>query len=359
MRFSIVVNLDRFNPSQDMREISRQRLELVRIADQGGFDIAWTAEHHTIEVTIAPNPFMLLTYWAQYTNRIRLGTAVVSAPYWHPIRLAGEAGLCDLLLDGRLEIGFGRGSYQYEFDRMTGGMKQEEGGKYLREIIPVVKALWKGDHAHDGELWQFPAVTSVPKPVQKPHPRLWVAARDPHTFDFAMKNGCHIMSTPLQRPHEEVIVLCERFEETVRNNPQVPRPEHMMLRRVCVYDNPDDWEVPVTATTNFGRYFENLFRNLGNVSNGFPEPVDYSVVANKGDYDPKSLHDNMIFGTPDEAIEKLECYQDAGVDHFLYGACFGLDHKVAVHSLELFCEHVIPYFQSRDSAIGTAEGSAA
>ena len=350
MKFSIVVNMDRFDPATDMREVAGRCLELVRLADQGGFEIAWTAEHHAIEVTIAPNPFTLLTCWGQHTRRIRLGTAVVSAPYWHPIRLAGEAGLADVLLDGRLEIGFGRGSYQYEFDRLAGGMPQGEGGRYLREIIPVVKELWKGDYAHDGELWQFPAVTSVPKPLQKPHPRLWIAARDPDTFDFAVRNGCHVMSTPLQRPFEEVIALCDRFEQTVRNNPQVPRPEHSMLRRVCVYDDPDDWEIPIRAVIDFGRHFENLFRNLGSVKNGFPEPVDYEIVADKGDYAPEALHENMVFGTPDEVIEKLERYEAAGVDHFLYGACFGLPHNVAVRSLELFNETVLPHFKSRERA---------
>ena len=349
MKFSIVVNMDRFDPATEMRDVAGRCLELVRLADQGGFEIAWTAEHHAIEVTIAPNPFTLLTFWGQHTRRIRLGTAVVSAPYWHPLRLAGEAGLADVLLDGRLEIGFGRGAYQYEFDRLAGGIPQGEGGKYLREIIPVVKELWKGDYAHDGELWQFPAVTSVPKPLQKPHPRLWVAARDPDTFDFAVKNGCHVMSTPLQRPHEEVITLCDRFEQTVRNNPHVPRPEHLMLRWVCVYDDPDDWEIPVRAAIDFGRHFENLFRNLGSVKNGFPEPVDYEIVADKGNYAPEALHENMIFGTPDQVIEKLERYESAGVDHFLYGACFGLPHKVAVRSLELFNETVLPHFKSSSS----------
>ena len=86
MKFSIAVNMDRFDLNQDMREVVRQRLELVQIADQGGFDIAWTAEHHSIEVAIAPNPFTLLTYWGQHTSRIRLGTAVVSAPYWRLLR---------------------------------------------------------------------------------------------------------------------------------------------------------------------------------------------------------------------------------------------------------------------------------
>ena len=350
MKFSIVVNMDRFDPATDMRDVAGRCLELVRLADQGGFEIVWTAEHHAIEVTIAPNPFTLLTCWGQHTRHIRLGTAVVATPYWHPIRLAGEAGLADVLLDGRLEIGFGRGAYQYEFDRLAGGMPQGEGGKYLREIVPVVKELWKGDYAHDGELWQFPAVTSVPKPLQKPHPRLWVAARDPNTFDFAVRNGCHIMSNPLQRPFEEVTVLCDRFEQTVRNNPQVPRPEHLMLRQVCVYDDPDDWKVPVRAAIDFGRHFENLFRNLGSVKNGFPEPVDYEIVADKENYAPEALHENMIFGTPDKVIEKLERYEAAGVDHFLYGACFGLPHDVAVRSLELFNETVLPHFRSRERA---------
>lgn len=345
MKFSIVINMDRFDPSEDIREVVKQRLELVRLADEGGFEIAFTAEHHTIEVTVSPNPFTLLTYWGQHTQRIRLGTAVISAPYWHPVRLAGEAALADLLLDGRLELGFGRGAYQYEFDRMTDGMDQKRGGEYLRELIPMLKELWAGDYAHDSELWRFPAVTSVPKPVQKPHPRMWIAARDPNTFDFAVKNGCHLMTTALQWPHSEVIKVCERFEETVRNNPQVPRPEHMMLRRTCVYDNADDWEVPVKALTNFGRYFENLFRNIGTVTNGFTEPVDHSVMVNKDDYAPRALSENMVFGTSEQVIEKLERYQAAGVDHFLYGASFGLPHAAAVRSIELFAQEVIPHFR--------------
>src|SRR5690606_35423977 len=170
MKFAIAVNMERFSPGEDMRTIASRALELVRIAEQGGFEIAFAAEHHTIELTIAPNPFTLLTHWAAHTDRIRLGTATVVAPYWHPIRLAGEAALTDILCDGRLEFGIARGAFQYEFDRMAGGIQQQEGVAYLKEIVPVVKALWAGDYAHDGQYWSFPRSTSVPKPLQKPHP---------------------------------------------------------------------------------------------------------------------------------------------------------------------------------------------
>ena len=344
MRFSIAVNMERFNPDRDMRRVAAEVRELVRMADAGGFETAWAAEHHTIEMTIAPNPFVILTDWAAHTRRIRLGTAVVVAPYWHPLRLAGEAALCDVFSGGRLELGVGRGAYQYEFDRMAGGIPQQEGVAYMKELVPAVLALWRGDHEHDGHYWQFPRATSVPKPLQQPHPPLWVAARDPGTFDWAFKVGANILSTPLQRPNAEIRVLADRFEETARNNPGTPRPRFMMMRRCCVYARPEEWEVPVRASIEFGRRFENLFRNAGGVRNGFPEPVAFEVIANRGEYGPEALRENLVFGTPEEVVEKLRLYEEAGVDQFCYSAVSGIPFEFQRRSLELFIEEVMPRF---------------
>lgn len=345
MKFSISVSLERFSPSLDMRDVSARALELVQIAEEGGFEIAWTPEHHTIEFTIAPNPFSILTHWAAHTKTIRLGTAVVVAPYWQPIRLAGEAGLLDVVSNGRLEFGIGRGAYQYEFDRMAGGMPQERGASYMKELLPLVRALWAGDHEHKGEHYSYPLATAVPHPIQKPNPPIWVAARDPDTFDWAIKNGAHIMSTPLSRPTAEVKVLGDKFEAAVRNNPGMPRPRFLMLRRTCVYDSADGWKEPVQASIDYGRHFENLFKNIGAVRNGFPEPVDYAKVANRGEYDPANIKEYMIFGTPDEVIRKLEFYQSCGVENFCYGASFGLRHELTKRSLELFIREVMPHFR--------------
>jgi flavin-dependent trigonelline monooxygenase, oxygenase component len=279
VKFSIAVNLERLDAGQDMRQVARDALELARLAEQGGFEIAWAAEHHTIELTAGPNPFTILTHWAAHTTRIRLGTAVVVAPYWHPIRVAGEAALFDLFSDGRLELGLGRGAFQYEFDRMAGGIDQRKGGAYLREMLPVVLGLWQGDIEHRGELWSFPLATSVPKPLQQPHPPIWVAARDPDTFAWAMASGANIMATPLSRPHAEVAILGQRFADTLARLPGIRRPRFLMLRRTCVYPNADDWPLPVEISATYGRHFENLFRNIGQVNNGFPEPADMTQVA--------------------------------------------------------------------------------
>ncbi|NKX52619.1 LLM class flavin-dependent oxidoreductase, partial [Arthrobacter deserti] len=85
-----------------------------------------------------------------------------------------------------------------------------DGGKHLRELVPAVRALWEGDYAHDGEVWQFPTSTSVPKPVQKPAPPMWVAARDISSHEFAVANGCNVMVTPLMKGDEEVEDLARK-----------------------------------------------------------------------------------------------------------------------------------------------------
>ena len=83
-------------------------------------------------MTIAPNPFQILTWFAAHTERIRLGTAVVVAAYSHPVRVAGQAALLDLYSNGRLEFGIGSGAYQWEFDRMKPGLKQQQAYRYFQ-----------------------------------------------------------------------------------------------------------------------------------------------------------------------------------------------------------------------------------
>ena len=126
MKFHLAINLERTNPNQDMDAVQRHTLDMVQMADRAGFEIVWAAEHHAIEMTIAPNPFQILTWWGCNTDRIRLGCGVANAAYWHPINLAGEAALLDLISGGRLELGLGSGAYQREFDRMKPGLQQPD-----------------------------------------------------------------------------------------------------------------------------------------------------------------------------------------------------------------------------------------
>lgn len=351
MRFNLVINMERMNDGVDMQDVINHTTEMVQMADEGGIDIVWAAEHHAIEMTIAPNPFQLLAHFAAHTKRIRLGTGVVVAPYWHPIRVAGEAALLDHLSGGRLEFGIGKGAYQREFDRMAGGIHQNIGVPMMLEMLPAVKALWQGDYEHDGEYWQFPMSTSCPKPLQQPHPPIWVAARDPGTYEASVKEGHDIMSWALTRPFDEVEKYMDHFETALANNPGVKRPRFMTMRHSAVYEKPEDADVYVHAVQEQGKMFENLFRTLAPVENGFPLAPDPSLFSNQGEYTKETILSNLIFGTPDEAIEKLKPYEALGVDYFCYNASFGAPIDAQKKSLKLFIDEVMPAFQDASDAV--------
>ena len=343
MKFHLAINMERLSADADMREVERHTLSMVQRAERGGFRIVWAAEHHALEMTIAPNPFQILTWWAAHTDKIRLGSAVAVAAYWHPINLAGEAALLDLYSGGRLEFGIGSGAYQREFDRMRPGLKQTDGWRYVQEMLPLVVALWRGDIEHRGEFWQFPISTSTPKPVQTPHPPLWVAARAPVSFDYALANECNVMSWPLTRPMSEVALYRQHFDAARAKHPQA-QSIFAVMRHTAVYDNKRDWQTPVRAAQRQLAQFENLFKNLGDVRDGFPAPVNTADLANRDEYDETMLHNNMLFGTPDEVIKKLKQYQQHGVDEFIYYASLGLDMREQQRSLQLFCDEVMPAF---------------
>jgi alkanesulfonate monooxygenase SsuD/methylene tetrahydromethanopterin reductase-like flavin-dependent oxidoreductase (luciferase family) len=142
----------------------------------------------------------------------------------------------------------------------------------------------------------------------------------------------------------EAEIYKSRLDDAMAANPGRARPTFAMMRHTAVYDGKDEWEVPVRAAQRQLGQFENLFKNLGDVVNGFPKQVTLEELANRDEYDPKMLSQNLMFGTPDEIIEKLKRYEALGVDEFLYFASMGLGLKEQKRSLELFCTEVIPAF---------------
>lgn len=344
MKFSIAVHMERRSPDESIEQLNEQVLEVVKFADDAGFEIVWATEHHGQEYIIGPNPLILLTYFGAHTKQIRLGTAVLVAPYWHPLRAAGEAAMTDILTGGRLELGIARGAFQYEFDRMANGIPQEQGGQHLREMVPALKALWTGDYEHNGEIWQFPTATSVPKPLQQPFPPLWVAARGPDTFDWAVKNDLNVMATPHRLPISEVLSLADKLQVAVAENPGHDRPRFLVSRMSCVYEDPADWQIPVEAMREGVRIFMGLFNNSSGVINGFPTPISIAEQDVRGDYRPEAMRKNMMFGTPDEVVAKLRQYEALGVDVFSYNTHFGLPHDRVMSSLQLFANEVMPHF---------------
>ncbi|WP_390911157.1 LLM class flavin-dependent oxidoreductase [Pseudosulfitobacter sp. SM2401] len=342
MKFHLAINLERMDDATSITQVRDHTLDMVKMADKAGFEIAWAAEHHGLEMTIAPNPFQLMTWWADHTDNIRMGCGVANAAYWHPINLAGEAAMVDVLSGGRLELGLGSGAYQREFDRMKPGLAQPDSYKYLQEMLPLVQDLWKGDVQHDGEYWQFPAATSCPKPLQEKVP-VWVAARSPITFDYAVENDCNIMCWPLTLPMSEAEKYRAQLDESIAKAGGW-NGTFALMRHTAVYDNDADRTTSVDAVRNVLGKFGNVMMKKGEVVNGFPENVPLEQLDGNARVDPAMLEENLMLGTPDQVIAKLKQYEALGVDAFIYYASMGLDMDVQKRSMNLFINEVMPEF---------------
>lgn len=346
MKFSLFVHMERWDEQVSHRQLFEDLTELTLMAEAGGFSTVWIGEHHSMEYTISPSPMPQLAYLAARTSTIRLGAGTIIAPFWNPIRVAGECALLDVISNGRMEVGLARGAYQFEFDRMAGGIPASSGGTHLRELVPAVQELWRGDYAHDGEIWQFPTSTSVPKPVQQPAPPMWIAARDPASHDFAVASGCNVMVTPLMKGDEEVLDLTQKFEKAVADNPGVPRPQLMVLRHTHVHpaDEPEGWRPAAEAVSRFYRTFDAWFGNKTTPVNGFLEPSPESKFEGRPEFGLDSLHRTAMIGTPEEVIERIRYYQELGVDEFSFWCDNSLPHEEKRKSLALFIEQVVPAF---------------
>jgi alkanesulfonate monooxygenase SsuD/methylene tetrahydromethanopterin reductase-like flavin-dependent oxidoreductase (luciferase family) len=339
--------MERWDEDVSHRQLFEDLTELTLMAEAGGFRTVWIGEHHAMEYTISPSPMPLLAYLAARTTTIHLGAGTIIAPFWHPLRVAGECALLDVISNGRMEVGLARGAYQIEFDRMADGMPAATGGNHLREMVPVVRKLWEGDYAHEGDIWKFPTSTSVPKPIQKPHPPMWIAARDPDSHNFAVKNGCNVMVTPLMKGDEEVLDLKNKFETALANNPEVTRPQLMVLRHTHVHsvDDPEGWKVGAKAISRFYRTFDAWFGNKQVPVNGFLAPSPEEKFADRPEFELENIHKNTMIGTPEEVIARIKYYQELGVDEFSFWCDNSLPHAEKKKSLELFIKHVMPAFE--------------
>ncbi len=344
MKFSLFLHMERYDAAISHRQLYEELLQLCDLAEQGGLHKVWIGEHHAMEYTISPNPIALLAAIAERTTHLRLGAGTFVAPFWHPLRLAGETAMLDVISNGRAEIGLARGAYQFEFDRMLGGESANAGGKYLREMVPVIRKLWEGDIAHDGEIWQFLVSTSVPKPIQQPTPTIWIAARDPDSHNFAVANGCSVMVTPLFKGDAEVEDLTRKFNDACAANPAVARPQLMVLQHAHVHAGPDDWLRAAEGISYFYRAFGTWAGNKTPPVNGFHHDVPPLDVGKFPDLAPEAIRRNMMIGTPDEIIARLKGYAAIGVDEYSIWVDNSLTFAEKRDSIRLFIDQVAPAF---------------
>lgn len=343
MEFSLFAHMERTVPDTPHEDLYQGFLDLCRIADAGGMRAIWTGEHHGMDFTIAPNPFISLVDIAHHTKSVRLGTGTVVAPFWHPIKLAGEAASADLITGGRIELGIARGAYSYEYERLMPGLDPWEAGQRMRETAPLLRQLWAGDCAHDGQFYAFPATTSAPKPLQKGGPPIWIAARDPNSHAFAVSGGFNIQVTPLWQGMQEIEVLKARFDDACAEHGGA-RPKIMLLHHTYVGADGEDVERASKELSKFYCYFGAWFQNSRPVRQGLIETLSDEEIAGNAMMAPGNLARDLTIGTAAEVVDRIKRYEDLGYDEFSFWIDSGMSQERKRASLSRFIDDVMPAF---------------
>jgi alkanesulfonate monooxygenase SsuD/methylene tetrahydromethanopterin reductase-like flavin-dependent oxidoreductase (luciferase family) len=189
--------------SQSPVQRYRDTLERAANAEALGFESVWLVEQHFIpELSIMPAPMILLAAVAERTKML-LGIAIVLLPLSHPLRIAEEVATLDVLSNGRVEFGIGRGSVPSHF--LGFGIPQAESRERFLEGLDVIRRAWTNERvSYDGRFFSVDNLAVVPKPVQQPYPPIRVAANSPETFELMGRIGYPIFAAAQVNPFPRI-----------------------------------------------------------------------------------------------------------------------------------------------------------
>lgn len=177
-------------------QMINEQVSLMEAAEDYGFDSLWPAEHHFSEYGVCGSPVVNLAAIARTTKTIRLGTGIVVLPFHNPVRVAEDFAMLDHLSNGRVELGVGRGYQPIEFQGF--GVDQTKSRQLFDESIEVIRRAWTEERlSFEGVHYRFENVEVRPRPYQRPHPPIWMAALSEETFEKAGKLGFNLLLSPV------------------------------------------------------------------------------------------------------------------------------------------------------------------
>jgi alkanesulfonate monooxygenase SsuD/methylene tetrahydromethanopterin reductase-like flavin-dependent oxidoreductase (luciferase family) len=330
--------------------VLQQGVEQVVVADEVGFDQVWQVEHHFLEeYSHGSAPEVFLSYCAAKTKRIRLGhgIALVLPPINHPARIAERAATLDILSDGRLEFGTGRSATWTEL----GGFRCEP--DHTKEMWDectraIVKMWTTDDFSWKGRHFQMPPRNVLPKPIQDPHPPLWVAVQSPETAVQAGERGMGMLGVTLGAPldyqqmvkdYRRAIRTCEPVGESI--NEQVNGVAFMH----CDADNARAQTIGGMAAMQFGVRAAHLV-GVGGI---YPSPAYHAHASaaplrNRPGDVVGPVREGTPIGDPEACIKALKWWEEIGVDRmtFLINTGETIPQEQVLASLRLFAAEVMP-----------------
>jgi alkanesulfonate monooxygenase SsuD/methylene tetrahydromethanopterin reductase-like flavin-dependent oxidoreductase (luciferase family) len=343
--------------SQMIWEIMRQ----IEHADQAGFDVYSVIDHHFFEkFSISANPLAMFAAAAQRTSRIRFRTALHTLPLENPLRLAAQIAETDILTNGRLECGLGRGhAWLYGPSKVP----LEESRPRFDEAVSLLLAAWTRERfSHHGRFYDFKDVSVVPKPLQKPHPRLFTGGTSDVTYKMAGERGWGIFVPPLLpwKALEEPLKIYKQACALSGHHPDI-----VYIRPVYIGDDEKQTRKEVEGALHDFLAFnaspvESLQapqkkEELRAKGYGFYASGALETLTNLT-YDEIVEQEIAFIGPPGKIVAQIrELQNKGGIGELAIVSNFGgLEHWKSIKTQELFATQVMPAFRQKEPSSSVA-----
>ena len=351
MKFGILYNTDYYPAAHESpSKYYGQILEQTELAEELGFDTVWFGEHHYSGYSFGSPPVIAMAAAAR-TRRIRLGTGVSLIPLNHPIRLAEEYAMLDVLSGGRLEYGIGRGFLKYSHDIF--GVDEDENHERYHEGTDIIVKAWtsSGPFSHEGKFWKLHDYSFFPRPLQKPHPPIYASAVvTPDSAVFAGSRGFHLASGLFVPARERVRDVIALYRQTLRDHGWDPAQRDVagVFQMYCGESQEEARRNGGQYALQYFKFFNTLDRRSQHVSESFKHHQGgiSQIFAGNTYQDLEKLRLLMI-GDPAFLVDHIGWAQEYyGVNYLLLEVAQGGEpHELVKGSLRRFAEHVMPVFR--------------
>ena len=348
MKFGLFHSVQLPDPSEQDRYYS-EALEQVIHAERLGYNSVWFTEHHFTRHGIVSATLSVLAYLAGVTNSIRLGTAVTVLPFHNPVQLAEQTATVDVLSNGRLDLGVGRGYQWGEFHRM--GVPMDEASRRFEEGMKVLIRAWTATEPFDhwGEFWSFNDMTVQPRPVQQPHPPVFVAASGADSVARVVRNDWNLLIGQGES-QQQVARQVEFYSDALAEIEAEYTPQRLVVAR-AMYAAPSTELARREAKVPF-MWFKDTGQEVSAPPGQRLDLLPEEFAAYRSRYTPDAQFDYdascdnvMLFGSPEHIVDRIGQLREAGVENLIFFVNFGgIEHQKVLDSLELFATEVMPQF---------------
>jgi alkanesulfonate monooxygenase SsuD/methylene tetrahydromethanopterin reductase-like flavin-dependent oxidoreductase (luciferase family) len=334
-------------PGASEAEAFAQSLAQVDAAERWGLDVMWVAElHFAPERSVLASPLILAAAIAERTRRMKIGTAVQVLPLCHPLRLAEEAATVDQLSHGRLIFGVGRSGFPQTYQAY--GVPYAESRERFAETLEIVKRAWSEERfSYSGKYFSCENVAVAPKPWQKPHPPIRIAATSPDTFPAIGALGHPAFAAARLGTLSDLAPLVKSYRDAYRAAGHPGAGE--IYLRVPVYVAETERrarEEPEESIMHFFRYIGARLAESASLSGARPieKRAESAERLQTIDYE-EALREKMIVGTPERVADRLlGLREELGINGILAELNPGglIPQALVMNALRLFCEEVMP-----------------